>query len=128
MKINVIKVKDIERLRRMMNNDNEISNLFKDVSSNFYEFDFYEKDRLNFIEKVGSEESYDVLVLMRVFWYMMNDLDKECKGYDVVEWNIENYFNFFIDNIDKVDLNKKYYKMYFKDMVFYMLKSLISKK
>ena len=59
---------------------------------------------------------------------MMNDLDKECKGYDVVEWNIENYFNFFIDNIDKVDLNKKYYKMYFKDMVFYMLKSLISKK
>ena len=128
MKINVIKVKDIERLRRIMNKDKDINNLFKDVGSNFYEFDFYEKDRLNYIENIDKVESYDVLVLMRVFWYMMNDLDKECKGYDVVEWNIENYFNFFIDNIDKVDLNKKYYKMYFKDMVFYMLKSLISKK
>ena len=128
MKINVIKVKDIERLRRIMNKDKDINNLFKDVGSNFYEFDFYEKDRLNYIENIDKVENYDVLVLMRVFWYMMNDLDKECKGYDVVEWNIENYFNFFIDNIDKVDLNKKYYKMYFKDMVFYMLKSLISKK
>ena len=128
MKINVIKVKDIERLRRIMNSDNEINNLFKDVSSNFYEFDFYEKDRLNYVEKVGSEDGYDVLVLMRVFWRLMNDLDKECKGYDVIEWNIENYYNFFIDNIDKLDLNKKCYRMYFKDMVFYMLKSLSSKK
>jgi hypothetical protein len=128
MKLNVIKVKNIERLRRMMNNDSEINNLFEDVSSNFYEFDFYEKDRLNYIEKVGSEDGYDVLVLMRVFWRLMNDLDKECKGYDVIEWNIENYYNFFIDNIDKVDLNKKCYRMYFKDMVFYMLKSLSSKK
>ena len=126
--MNVIRVKNIERLRRMMNSDNDINDLFKDVSSNFYEFDFYEKDRLNFIEKVGSEESYDVLVLMRVFWKLMNDLDKEKEGYDVLEWNVENYYNFFIDNIDKVDLNKKYYRMYFKDMVFYMLKNLSSKK
>ena len=49
------------------------------------------------------------------------------KGYDVLEWNYENYYKFFCDNIDKVDLNKNSYRLYFKKLVSYY-KSELEKK
>lgn len=83
---------------------------------NFYDLDF---KKIN----VVNEEGVSVLFLLRIFWSVMRDLDNEKNEYDVKEWNIENYVNFFNDNLDKIDLNKDNYRMYYKDLVeFYISK------
>lgn len=104
------KVKEIEVLRRKIENNEE--NKLVDVSD-FYEMDLYNED-----------DDVNVLFLLRIFWCTMKDLDNEKKGYDVKEWNFKNYYKFFIDNVDKVDLNSKSYKMYFKDLVKDYVKNL----
>ena len=104
------KVKEIEVLRRKIENNEE--NKLVDVSD-FYEMDLYNED-----------DDVNVLFLLRIFWCLMKDLDNEKKGYDVKEWNFKNYYKFFIDNVDKVDLNSKSYKMYFKDLVKDYVKNL----
>lgn len=107
-------MEDIELIRRMVEKNNEI-NISGLKLENFYEEDLFDGENLN------------VLFLMRIFWCVMKDLDKEKKGYDVKEWNWKNYYKFFTDNIDKVDLNKDSYRLYFKKLVMFY-KNEIEKK
>lgn len=120
MKIDVIKVKELERLRRMINKKSDSVSIGEKVGN------FYELDLLDDIQ-YKKELDFKVLFIMRVFWKLMNDLDKEKEGYDVKEWESKDYFKFFNDNIDKVDLNDKCYKMYFKDMVSLMYNNIVNK-
>jgi GT2 family glycosyltransferase len=120
MKIDIIKVKELEKMRRKIsNNDNEVS--LGSVVGNFYELELLNDSQLK------KELDFKVLYIMRIFWKLMYDLDKEKEGYDVKEWESKDYFNFFNENIDKIDLNDKSYKMYFKDMVKLMYNDIISK-
>jgi len=113
-KIIIRKVKEIELLRRMEEKKNKI-NIDGFELKNFYEEDLFDGKKLN------------VLFLIRIFWCCMKDLDNEKKGYDVLEWDYENYYKFFCDNIDKVDLNKNSYRLYFKKLVSYYKNELEKK-
>ena len=115
----IIKVKQIEKLRRMINDEVDEKSL-----SNFYEFEMFVDDLLKEVIETDSEIDYSILFLMRIFWCVMKDLDKEKDGYDVKEWGSVEYYNFFKDNIDKVNLNQKSYRTYFKELVKYMLGDL----
>ena len=115
----ILKVKEIEKLRRTINKEVDEKSL-----SNFYEFEMFVDDLLNEVIETDSEIDYSILFLMRIFWCVMKDLDKEKNGYDVKEWGSVEYYNFFKDNIDKVNLNQKSYRTYFKELVKYMLGDL----
>ena len=109
----------MEKLRRTINKEVDEKSL-----SNFYEFEMFVDDLLNEVIETDSEIDYSILFLMRIFWCVMKDLDKEKNGYDVKEWGSVEYYNFFKDNIDKVNLNQKSYRTYFKELVKYMLGDL----
>lgn len=114
MKINIVKVKEIELMRRKLESENKIT-------INGFELEnFYDEDLINC-------EDCNVLFLIRIFWCVMKDLDKEKKGFDVKEWNWKNYYKFFTENIDKVDLNNNSYRLYFKKLVMFYKNELEKK-
>lgn len=95
--------------------------------------EFYTKDFLNMKQLVkdlyetdDKEEIYHHLYLFvaRIFWKMMDDLDVENKGYDVKDWELSDYIKLF-DQIGDINLNKKSYQLYFKQMFGFLINFLI---
>lgn len=93
----------------------------------FYDSRILNDDNVELIFNNETRVDFSILFLMRVFWKLMLDLDKDGTGYNVIDWGIEDYYGFFCDNLDKIDLNQKTYKVYLEELVKYVICDIKSK-
>lgn len=109
-------------MRRLIEKDKNQIEQSDNMVVNFYEFEMFDESIMNVVKKNDKELDYSILFLLRIFWKIMSDTDKD--GYDVKDWNFESYYDCFINNLDKVDLNQNSYRTYFKELVKYMVGEL----
>jgi hypothetical protein len=118
-------VTEIEKLRRLIEKENKLMEVENELSTNFYDFEMFDESLLEIVKKNNKEIDYSVLFLLRIFWKTMSETDKD--GYDVEDWNFKSYFDCFVENLDKVNLNQKSYRIYFKELVKYVIDDINNK-
>ena len=93
----------------------------------FYDFRMLSIDNIESIFNDKTRVDYMITFLMRIFWKSMMDLDSSGTGYNIIDWSIEDYYKFFCDNISEIDLNQESYKIYFEELVKYVILDIKSK-
>ena len=89
--------------------------------NDFLKFEFFSGDKINQIIENNKELEYNILFVLTICWKIINDIDFQ---EDVRDWNLNDYHNFLVKNIDNLDLNKIQYKVVFKDLIKFIINDL----
>ena len=89
--------------------------------NNLFEFNFFNNDKIEKVISNNKEVEYNILFVLFFFWKVLNDVKYEG---DVRDWGMNDYYNFFIENIDKINLNEEKYKVGIKDCIKYIIRDV----
>ena len=84
---------------------------------------FYE-EKMKYQE--SNKEESKMMYLLRIYWKIMDDLDKDNKGYKVKNWKYKDYEKLLL-RLDEINLNQDEYRMCFRELIEFYSNQIISK-
>jgi hypothetical protein len=88
---------------------------------NFLGIEFYLNENIDKVINNNKELEFEVLFLFYVFSLVFSDVKLDI---DLSDYSIDDYYNVFENNIDKVDLNDIKYKVVFKDLIKFGIRNV----